>query len=141
MTSEPIEAALFTRPPALTLEQEGEYRTLDREGPLILNEDSTTTVGVAARRASLHLTRTGTGTGTLHRVSTRGTTQFAAKAEKAGTQVTVGQLAEIHTKEGYKIVSFTPGTGEDPREWSNGKKWCVDASLTLPSKADPWTGS
>ena len=39
MPSEPIEAALFTSPPALTPDQEEEYRTLGREGPLIVTED------------------------------------------------------------------------------------------------------
>lgn len=38
---------------------------------------------------------------------------------------TVHDLETIREKEGYHIVSFTKGTGEDPREWSKGKKWYV----------------
>ena len=47
--------------------------------------------------------------------------------EQAGLerQVTVSELKEIHRKEGFKIVEFDKGTGEDPREWSKGKKWYV----------------
>lgn len=26
---------------------------------------------------------------------------------------------------GYHLVQFEPGAGEDPREWSYWKKWCV----------------
>jgi hypothetical protein len=123
MASEPIEAALFTRPPALTAEQEEQYRTLEREGPLILSDDSASPTQVS-RRSSLLITRTPTHQ-TLQRVSTRGSTAFVKPEAKEGVQVSVNQLTEIHRKEGFKVVQFDKGTGEDPREWGNGKKWCV----------------
>ncbi|KAJ2933874.1 hypothetical protein H1R20_g3242, partial [Candolleomyces eurysporus] len=108
MASEPIEAALFTRPPALTAEQEEQYRTLEREGPLIVTDDSASPTQVS-RQSSLFLARTPTHN-TLQRVSTRGSTAFVKPEAKEGVQVSVNQLAEIHRKEGFKIVQFDKGT-------------------------------
>ncbi|KAF5319809.1 hypothetical protein D9611_012846 [Ephemerocybe angulata] len=127
--NEPIEAALFTRPPALSAEQEEQYRELGREGPLVVGADpAVTTAAQPTRKNSLHLTRTATHQ-TLQRVSTKGTTSFAANAGEK--PVTVSELAGIHTREGFKIVGFTPGAGEDPREWSKGKKWFVTVATSL----------
>lgn len=30
-------------------------------------------------------------------------------------------------QDGYKIVEFDKGAGEDPREWSKGQKWYVSS--------------
>ncbi|EAU87133.1 spermine transporter [Coprinopsis cinerea okayama7 len=120
MPSEPIEAALFTVPPALSHEQEERLRTLDREGPLVLTTTS-----------SNDLSTTPTAHHPLERVSTRGTQNFSHPDEKKDVQVTVNQLSDIHEREGFKIVKFEPGTGEDPREWSKGKKWFVTVSSSL----------
>lgn len=90
MPSEPIEAE-FVFPPALSQDQEDEYRQLEREGPLTSNPTATTTV---------------TDTISIH------------------------DLEKQYSKEGYHLVEFTPGAGEDPREWSKTRKWC--ASLVIP---------
>ncbi|KIY53144.1 MFS general substrate transporter [Fistulina hepatica ATCC 64428] len=37
-------------------------------------------------------------------------------------------LSKTRTNDGYHIVAFEPGAGEDPREWSKGKKWYVTLS-------------
>lgn len=123
--NEPVEAALFTIPPALTPNQEEQFRQLDREGPLVISEDSISSQ--PTRRLSLG--RTHSASTTLQRVSTRGTTDFAKRKDEV--QVTVDQLVDIHTKEGFKIVSFERGTGEDPREWSKGKKWFITVSSSI----------
>ncbi|KAF6743954.1 spermine transporter [Ephemerocybe angulata] len=115
--------------PALSAEQEEQYRELGREGPLVVGADpAVTTAAQPTRKNSLHLTRTATHQ-TLQRVSTKGTTSFAANAGEK--PVTVTELAGIHTREGFKIVGFTPGAGEDPREWSKGKKWFVTVATSL----------
>lgn len=128
--NEPVEAALFTIPPALTPNQEEQFRQLDREGPLVISEDFISSQ--PTRRLSLG--RTHSASTTLQRVSTRGTTDFAKRKDEV--QVTVDQLVDIHTKEGFKIVSFERGTGEDPREWSKGKKWCVPLLHSCSSLLD-----
>ncbi|KAF8965491.1 MFS polyamine transporter [Flammula alnicola] len=38
---------------------------------------------------------------------------------------TIHELELTRTKEGYHIVGFEKGKGEDPREWGNGKKWYI----------------
>ena len=143
MPSEPIEAVLVY-PPVLNDEQEEQYRQLDRDGPLILAvEDSPTSTAVntplgglsrSISRHSDHATRHPPTSPQLQRVSTRASAKGFAVSEKAlkekeqaglERQVTVSELKEIHRKEGFKIVEFDKGTGEDPREWSNGKKWYV----------------
>jgi len=83
MASEPVEAE-FAHPPALTREQEDEYRELAQEGPL-------------SRSATI-----------IHPFSQ-----------------TLDDLKHAYTRQGYKVVEFEKGSGEDPREWSKGKKWCV----------------
>ncbi|TFK19031.1 spermine transporter [Coprinopsis marcescibilis] len=112
MPSEPIEAALFTRPPALSREQEEEYRNLDRDGPLVLSREKST------------------DSHPLERVSTRGATSFT-KPDKKDVVVTVDKLVELHEKEGFKVVKFEPGSGEDPREWSNGRKWFITITTSM----------
>ncbi|KAK7462843.1 hypothetical protein VKT23_007419 [Stygiomarasmius scandens] len=83
MASEPVEAE-FAHPPALTREQEDEYRELAQEGPL-------------SRSATI-------------------TQPFSQ---------TLDDLKHAYTRQGYKVVEFEKGSGEDPREWSKGKKWYV----------------
>jgi hypothetical protein len=60
--------------------------------------------------------------GPLSRLSTKHTTAVAS-------------LADIETDyklKGVHIVSFEPGTGEDPREWSTRKKWYVFFRSSTP---------
>ncbi|KAM0748673.1 MFS polyamine transporter [Meredithblackwellia eburnea MCA 4105] len=42
----------------------------------------------------------------------------------------VGSQHEAHLGEKIKLVTFEPGTGEDPREFSNSKKWFVTLSAS-----------
>lgn len=35
------------------------------------------------------------------------------------------ELERAFTRQGVNVVQFTPGAGEDPREWTRGKKWFV----------------
>ena len=58
-----------------------------------------------AENLSLVLSRHSTQLDALHRVQT------------------LHDLEEIHEKEGYLLVAFEKGTGEDPREWGKLKKW------------------
>ncbi|KIJ54461.1 hypothetical protein M422DRAFT_73490 [Sphaerobolus stellatus SS14] len=47
---------------------------------------------------------------------------------------TLHDLEITYSKEGFHVVNFDKGTGEDPREWSKGKKWyvtCTTAFLCL----------
>ncbi|KAH9475800.1 Major facilitator superfamily multidrug transporter NAG4 [Psilocybe cubensis] len=44
---------------------------------------------------------------------------------------TIDELEKLHTKEGYKLVTFEKGKGEDPRDWGKGKKWYVTATTAL----------
>jgi len=44
---------------------------------------------------------------------------------------TINQLEQTYTKEGFHIVKFDKGTGEDPREWSRFQKWYVYAGFCL----------
>lgn len=37
----------------------------------------------------------------------------------------VHDLEQKFKDQGIRLVTFEKGTGEDPREWSYGKKWCV----------------
>lgn len=53
--------------------------------------------------------------GPLFRSSTRHSTAVASIAD----------IEAEYTRKGVHIVTFDKGTGEDPREWSSGKKWCV----------------
>lgn len=41
----------------------------------------------------------------------------------AGTSPDLTELEQTHAKDGYLIVSFDKGKGEDPREWDKGRKW------------------
>ncbi|KAG6832200.1 hypothetical protein H0H87_002310 [Tephrocybe sp. NHM501043] len=45
--------------------------------------------------------------------------------------LSVGDLEKFYSKHGVHIVEFEPGTGEDPREWSVGKKWFVTAATSF----------
>ncbi|KIM36325.1 hypothetical protein M413DRAFT_20550 [Hebeloma cylindrosporum] len=56
-------------------------------------------------------------------LSTQGTTAFADSPSVHTANI--HELEQARTKEGYQIVEFDKGTGEDPREWGNGKKWYV----------------
>ncbi|KAF8898032.1 MFS polyamine transporter [Gymnopilus junonius] len=107
MSSEPIEAE-FARPPVLSREQEERFRTLEVERlPSVLSRPPT------------HVP---------------GTPDTATEYDRTPTIGTIDDLTNELKKEGYKIVEFEKGTGEDPREWSNGKKWYVTvttASLCL----------
>ncbi|KAF9479216.1 MFS polyamine transporter [Pholiota conissans] len=89
MPSEPIEAG-FSFPPALTKEQDEEYRQLDAEN--------------------------------LEPILSRQTTHGGEPLQRVHT---LRELEEVRTKEGYLLVGFDKGSGEDPREWGNGKKWLV----------------
>jgi hypothetical protein len=101
MPSEPIEAE-FIRPPALSPEQEEEFRNLELEN-----------LGSQ-----------------LSRQVTQGSTTHAGSPSV--NTANIHELEQVLTKEGYQIIGFDKGTGEDPREWSNGKKWSVVAfSLVL----------
>ncbi len=35
----------------------------------------------------------------------------------------IAELERSYTKQGIHIVQFEKGKGEDPREWSKGRKW------------------
>ncbi|KDR73178.1 hypothetical protein GALMADRAFT_228304 [Galerina marginata CBS 339.88] len=95
MPSEPIEAE-FSLPPALSPEQEEAFRTLEIENlPSYLPSYSTE---VSA-------------------------SQVTAEDGKPTQFPHIKDLTEEFTKEGYKIVTFERGHGDDPREWSIGKKW------------------
>ncbi|KAG5351147.1 hypothetical protein C0989_007737 [Termitomyces sp. Mn162] len=94
MPSEPIEAE-FVFPPALSQEQEDEYRKLEREGPLTPNHQTPT--------ATTTLTDT----------------------------ITMNELEKQYTNQGFHLVEFTPGAGEDPREWNKGRKWAVTAAVSF----------
>lgn len=106
MPSEPIEAELI-RPPALSPEQEEEFRNLEIEN----------------LRSQ------------LSRQATQGTTTYAGSPSIRTANA--HELEQVRTKQGYQIVAFDKGNGEDPREWGNGKKWSVvtfsklDACLVL----------
>jgi len=102
MSSEPIEAG-FARPPALSPQQEDEFRYLNQEEGFGLGQ------GLVIGTPN-----------TISRQSTR-----ASRTCGRNSHPDVNELARIHTKEGYRIVEFDKGTGEDPREWSAGSKWCV----------------
>ncbi|KAF8910195.1 MFS polyamine transporter [Gymnopilus junonius] len=107
MSSEPIEAE-FARPPVLSREQEERFRTLEVERlPSVLSRPPT------------HVP---------------GTPDTATAYDRTPTIGTVAELTDELKREGYKIVEFEKGAGEDPREWSNGKKWYITlttASLCL----------
>ncbi|PPR07179.1 hypothetical protein CVT26_012609 [Gymnopilus dilepis] len=107
MPSEPIEAE-FARPPALSREQEEQFRTLEVERlPSLLSRPPT------------HVP---------------GTPDSVTAYEGTPTICTVDDLTNELKREGYRIVEFEKGTGEDPREWSKGKKWyvtCTTAALCL----------
>ncbi|KAF9554045.1 MFS polyamine transporter [Agrocybe pediades] len=100
MASEPIEAA-FARPPALSRETEENFRTLEQENLRLAPSIS--------RRTSR---------GSTHEPTLAGTPP----------NPTINELVKIRTNEGYKLVTFDKGTGEDPREWSFGKKWYITAT-------------
>jgi hypothetical protein len=87
MPSEPLEAGL-SFPPALSKEQDEEFRQLEAEN----------IVPVFSRQTDGDST-------TLNRVQT------------------IQDLEQEREKEGYHIVGFDKGCGEDPREWSRPKKW------------------
>ncbi|GHJ86014.1 hypothetical protein NliqN6_2416 [Naganishia liquefaciens] len=38
--------------------------------------------------------------------------------------------AELEAGEKFTLVEFTPGTGEDPKEWGKGKKWFVTLGMS-----------
>ncbi|PPQ69265.1 hypothetical protein CVT24_000071 [Panaeolus cyanescens] len=68
---------------------------------------------------------------TISRRSTHGSATYTG-GHSPRRVPTVHDLEELHTKEGYIIVKFEKGKGEDPREWSNGKKWYITvATATL----------
>ncbi|KAG6818566.1 hypothetical protein H0H93_003939 [Arthromyces matolae] len=90
--NEPIEAE-FAYPPALSRQQEDEYRELAREGPL---------------------TRVPTVAPTL-----------------SDETLSVHELEKQYTKQGVHIVQFTPGSGEDPREFSQSLKCLVAPTDTF----------
>ena len=66
-----------------------------------------------AENLSLVLSRHSTQLDALHRVQT------------------LHDLEEIHEKEGYLLVAFEKGTGEDPREWGKPKKWYYLLAVVL----------
>ena len=101
MSSEPIEAG-FARPPALTTQQDEEFRVLNQEEGFGLGKGLIVGTPTTISRQSTHVSR-----------------------RDGLSNPTVNDLARIHTKEGYRIVEFDKGTGEDPREWSHPRKWCV----------------
>ncbi|KAG6816723.1 hypothetical protein H0H87_003583 [Tephrocybe sp. NHM501043] len=113
MPSEPIEAELAC-PPILTKAQEEEYRTLDQEGPLSLQR--------ALSRASKYF---------HDDVEAQNTATNTVIGTPPNEKVTVADLAAQYRKEGVKLVDFEPGTGENPREWSKGKKWFVTLATSV----------
>ncbi|KAJ9098900.1 hypothetical protein QFC19_006239 [Naganishia cerealis] len=40
-------------------------------------------------------------------------------------------IGDVENGEKVTIVEFTPGTGENPKEWSKGKKWFVTMGMSL----------
>ncbi|KAG6907781.1 hypothetical protein DXG01_007388 [Tephrocybe rancida] len=110
MPSEPIEAE-FAYPPILSKAQEEEYRTLDQEGPLSLHR----ALSQASKFSRGDLEAQDTATNTVV-----GTT--------SNEKVTVDDLAAQYRKEGVKLVDFEPGAGENPREWSLGRK-CMEGAV------------
>lgn len=36
---------------------------------------------------------------------------------------THGPTEDLEAREKFTLVEFEPGSGENPKEWSNGKKW------------------
>ncbi|KAG6896839.1 hypothetical protein C0992_005742 [Termitomyces sp. T32_za158] len=40
-------------------------------------------------------------------------------------------IEELAKKEGIKLVEFEAGQGEDPREWSSGKRWFITLAASL----------
>jgi hypothetical protein len=62
--------------------------------------------------------------GPLSRHSTR-TETFVGSGTPGSPEVTLKELEADRTREGYHIVSFEKGAGEDPREWSPAQKWYV----------------
>ncbi|KAF8996140.1 MFS polyamine transporter [Cyathus striatus] len=63
--------------------------------------------------------------GPLTRQSSKGT------VVSGGEKVDLNKLAAQHEKEGYHIVSFEKGAQEDPREWTNSKKWFITISTAF----------
>ncbi|KAF7368751.1 MFS polyamine transporter [Mycena venus] len=57
--------------------------------------------------------------GTLHESET--TTQVGS----AAASIVVKGLEAAVTRDGIHLVTFAPGTGEDPREWSRARKWYI----------------
>ncbi|PPQ80545.1 hypothetical protein CVT25_001579 [Psilocybe cyanescens] len=107
MPSEPIEAQFSFRHPVISSEREEEFRTLEIE-----NLDSTQLVRKISHKHPDDVTIVVNGT-PLHRPTT------------------LHDLEEIHEKEGYHIVKFEKGTGEDPREWNGAKKWYITGTTSL----------
>lgn len=100
MPSEPFEAE-FVYPPALSPDQEEEYRQLDREGPL---------------------------TSPLSRHSTHGTATYVGTGDDI---VNVKSLEKERKNEGYHIVTFEEGKHENPREWGMGRKWFITLATSF----------
>ncbi|KII93524.1 hypothetical protein PLICRDRAFT_395433 [Plicaturopsis crispa FD-325 SS-3] len=95
MPAEPIEAE-FASPPALSREQEEEFREVGHEG-LFLPSDNASSP-----------------THTLANVPTR-----------------LKDVERAFSEKGIKIVEFTKGAGEDPREWGKPKKWLVTITTSF----------
>ncbi|GLB41314.1 putative major facilitator superfamily protein [Lyophyllum shimeji] len=113
MPSEPIEAELGF-PPALSPQQEEEFRILDQEGPLTLEHALSRSSQRPARDPEAQYSATQTVVGT-----------------PPNEKVSIGDLAAQYRKDGVKIVEFEKGAGEDPREWSFGKKWYVTGTTSF----------
>ncbi|KAG6827017.1 hypothetical protein H0H92_013537 [Tricholoma furcatifolium] len=45
--------------------------------------------------------------------------------------LSVHDLEKTYTKEGFHVVEFEPGAGEDPREWSKSRKWFITAAASF----------
>ncbi|KAH9478677.1 Major facilitator superfamily multidrug transporter NAG4 [Psilocybe cubensis] len=108
MPSEPIEAQFSYRHPVLSGEHEEEFRTLEIE-----NLESTQLGRKLSLKHPDEVTVVASDGTPLHRPST------------------LHDLEEIHLKEGYKIVKFEKGKGEDPREWSKLKKWYITLTTSI----------
>ncbi|KAG6819143.1 hypothetical protein H0H93_014918 [Arthromyces matolae] len=114
MPSEPIEAE-FALPPILSQAQEEEYRTLDQEGPLSYDH------ALAQKDRFAH------DDDPEAQKSASNTVIGFPNDEK----LTVDDLAAQYRKEGFKLVEFESGKGENPREWGNGKKWFVTLAASF----------
>ncbi|KAG6896494.1 hypothetical protein C0992_007949 [Termitomyces sp. T32_za158] len=45
--------------------------------------------------------------------------------------ISIHELEKQFSKQGFHVVEFTPGAGEDPREWSKTRKWAVTAAVSF----------